>query len=186
MTYRCGVIIVQIVPRGKAQSRNAKHIHKSRTTPYHPLCDGLVERLNRTLINMLATTVHEHSGDWDRHLRQLCMAYNTSVQSSTGFTRFYLMFGRQAKLPVDIVHRSPPTEPLPCHEYAQSLRSRLEVAYSKVKEHSALLFIGRKNCTILKYTGRNSRWEIWFGSIIQSWLGEHHGNCTAPGADPIQ
>ena len=111
------------------------NIYKSRTTPYHPQSDGLVERLNRTLISMLATSVHEHSGDWDRYLRQLCMAYNTSVQSSTGFTPFFLMFGRQAKLPMDVVYGSTPTEAQPCTEYAQNLKDRLGEAYTMVREH---------------------------------------------------
>ena len=79
-------------------------IYKSCTTPYHPESDGLVECFNRTLISMLATTVHDNPIDWESHLKKVCMAYNTSVHSSTGFSPFYLMFGRQAKLPLDIVY----------------------------------------------------------------------------------
>ena len=76
------------------------HIQKTRTTPYHPRGDGLVERFNRTLQDMLATTCKNHPFEWDAHLRKVCMAYNSSVQSSTGYTPFYLMmFGRQARLP---------------------------------------------------------------------------------------
>ena len=44
-------------------------IYKSRTTPYHPQSDGLVERFNRTLISMLATTVHDNPIDWESHLK---------------------------------------------------------------------------------------------------------------------
>ena len=74
------------------------HIKKSRTTPYHPQGDGLVEQYNRTLLSMLATTVKDHPQDWEDHIRKVCMAYNTCVHPTTGFTPFYLMFGRQARL----------------------------------------------------------------------------------------
>ena len=77
---------------------NILKIEKSRTTPYHPQCDGLVERFNRTLKHMLATTLRDHPFDWEDRLRKVCMACNTSEQSSTGYTPFYLMFGREAKL----------------------------------------------------------------------------------------
>ena len=70
------------------------HIEKSRTTPYHPQGDGLVERYNRTLFNMLSTTVKDHPHNWEDHIRKVCMAYNTCVHPTTGFTPFYLMFGR--------------------------------------------------------------------------------------------
>ena len=83
-------------------------IHKSRTTPYHPQGDGLVERFNRTLLDMLSTNIKDHQGTWEDHIRAVCMAYNTSVQPTTGFTPFYLMFGRQARIPVDVMFGSSP------------------------------------------------------------------------------
>ena len=140
------------------------HIYKSRTTPYHPQSDGLVERLNRTLINMLACTVHEHSGEWDRYLHQLCMAYNTSVQSSTGFTPFFLMFGRQAKLPLDVMFGSTPMELQSCNEYAQNLNGRLHDAYSKVREHIGSAFCRQKELYDAKVHGE----EFKMGDLV--WL----------------
>ena len=68
-------------------------IHKSRTTPYHPQGDGLVERSNRTLLNMLSIVVKGHPNTWESHLRAVCMAYNTSIQPTTGYSPFFLMLG---------------------------------------------------------------------------------------------
>jgi len=53
------------------------HIRKSRTTPYHPQCDGMVECFNRTLLNMLATHCKDHPWDWEQHIHKVCMAYNS-------------------------------------------------------------------------------------------------------------
>ena len=63
-------------------------VRKTRTTPYHPQCNGVVERFNRTLLDMLSTKVGDHSSDWDQSIRKLCMAYNSSVHFATGFTPF--------------------------------------------------------------------------------------------------
>ncbi|KAL5460044.1 hypothetical protein EMCRGX_G033460 [Ephydatia muelleri] len=69
----------------------------------------------------------------------------------SGFTPFFLMFGRQAKLPLDIIYGSTPTEPQPVHEYAKNLKRSLEDAYSRVREHLRLGIIplrGRRRSTI--------------------------------------
>lgn len=46
-----------------------------RTTPYHPLTDGLVERYNQTLKVMVRRMVAVGSKDWDRWLPYLMFTY---------------------------------------------------------------------------------------------------------------
>ena len=108
-------------------------IAKSRTTPYHPQGDGLVERFNRTLKQMLATTLRDYLFDWEERLRKVCMAYNTSVHCSTGYTPFYLMYGREARLPIDIAYGTKTPESEPVGEYAARLKKSLTEAYSDVQ-----------------------------------------------------
>ena len=79
-------------------------IEKSQTTPYRPQGDGLVERANCTLLNMSSTVVKEHQEAWESHLRLVCMAYNTSIQPTTGYSPFFLMLGRRARMPIDLVY----------------------------------------------------------------------------------
>ena len=108
-------------------------ISKSRTTPYHPQSDGLVERFNKTLQHMLATTVRDHPFDWEELLPMVCMAYNTSTHSTTGYTPFYLMFGREARLPVDIAYGTREPDLATPSSYASNLQKSLREAYHRVR-----------------------------------------------------
>ena len=73
----------------------------SNTTPYHPMGDGMVERLNRTVQNMLKAIPEQEKMRWKDHLPKLAFAYNSTVNKSTGYSPFFLMFGRNSRLPVD-------------------------------------------------------------------------------------
>ena len=55
-------------------------IQKTRTTPYHPQSDGMVERNNRTILTMLTAFVNEHQSDWDEHIPYISMAYRAAEQ----------------------------------------------------------------------------------------------------------
>ena len=109
-------------------------IEKSRTTPYHPQSDGLVERFNRTLLDKLATAVTAQPFQWEQHLRRLCFAYNTSVHPTTGHSPFALMFGRQARLPMDIILGSTPSPAVSVPQYAAQLRKSLDISYASVPD----------------------------------------------------
>lgn len=73
--------------------------HKVNTTAYHPQTDGLVERFNRTLTAMLAKTVEKGGQDWDEHLPYILFAYRASQQDSTLESPFFLLYGRDPRLP---------------------------------------------------------------------------------------
>lgn len=64
-----------------------------RTSPYHPLTDGLVEQFNQTLKSMLRMTADKEGNDWDRYIPYLLFAYREVPQASMGFSPFELLFG---------------------------------------------------------------------------------------------
>ena len=68
-------------------------IYKTRTTAYHPQGDGMVERFNRSLLQLLKCYVNTED-DWERYLPLVLYAYRTTQHSTTGVSPFQLMFGR--------------------------------------------------------------------------------------------
>lgn len=80
-----------------------KHI---KTTSYHPQTDGLVERFNRTLCDMLSCYVSNNPENWDNYLPFVTLAYNTAEQSTLKCSPFYLFFGRYPRTPLDEIDAS--------------------------------------------------------------------------------
>lgn len=85
-------------------------IEKTRTTPYNPKSDGLVERFNRTLEDMISKYVQPNQKNWDEVLPLVMLAYRSSVHQTTGYSPAKLNLGRELKLPVDLVYGHHPGE----------------------------------------------------------------------------
>ena len=80
---------------------------KTRTTPYRPQSNGLCERTNQTIENILKATINANRDDWDEKLPFALMSYRATTQTSTGFSPNQLVFGREAYLPVDLMYPRP-------------------------------------------------------------------------------
>ena len=100
-----------------------------RTTIYHPACNGLVERFNRTLIKGLSHYCEEGRADWVRWLPLTTFAYNTSQHSITGISPWEMVFGREPKTPVNVELSSQVEERVKNvshRQYLQQLKRKLK------------------------------------------------------------
>ena len=73
-------------------------VEKSRTTAYHLQDDGMVERFNRSLLQLLRSYV-ESQNNWERYLPLVLYVYRTATHYSMGDPSFMLMFGGFQVLP---------------------------------------------------------------------------------------
>ena len=78
-------------------------MRQSWATPYYSKGNGPVERFNRTLLGMLPTLPASAKADWKSHLNKLVHAYNCTQNDSTGYSSYYLLFGRQPRLAIDVI-----------------------------------------------------------------------------------
>ena len=74
---------------------NLLNICPIQNSPYHPQTDGLVELFNKTLKSVLRKLVNKEGRDWDRLLPYVLFTYREVPQSTTGFSPFELLYGRE-------------------------------------------------------------------------------------------
>ena len=85
------------------------HKSKTRNSPCHPQSSGLVERLNRTIEDMISKFVSKNKKDWDLYLPYLMMAHKSSVHDTMGETSCFIMMGMEVTLSIDHVVASTQT-----------------------------------------------------------------------------
>ena len=76
-------------------------VQKLRTSPYHAQTNGQVEHMNQMIIRMIGKLEEDKKACWSEHLPELLMAYNATCSAVTGYSPYYLLFGRRPRIPVD-------------------------------------------------------------------------------------
>jgi transposase InsO family protein len=122
---------------GKVMTETCKLLKVNRvfTSPYHPASDGLIERFHGTLKDNLSMYLNERLSDWEVYLPAVCFAYNSTVAlDSTGFSPFYLMYGREPLSPLDSVLPEYKLQPLDVNEHLEKLRTARSAAMLSLEE----------------------------------------------------
>ena len=144
-------------------------IDKTRTTSFHPQSNSAIERMNRTLLNMLAKSVDDFHSNWTQQLPYVMMAFRTSVHESTGYTPQFLVFGEEINLPLifSTLRQNSPTR-LTC---ISLFNKNLLICSELTKQHASTFKLLNSNATLcitLKCMAPDASQVTMFGYIVLS------------------
>ena len=109
---------------------------KTRTTPFHPQSNAVIERMNKTLQHMLAKCINEEQSNWSQQLPYVMMAYRSSVHESTGYTPQFLVFGQELGLPSDCMYPNPQEiTTTDIHEFVHNKQQAFQRAFELVRRN---------------------------------------------------
>ena len=77
------------------QAIDLKKYMEEHSTPYHPQSNGKIERFNQTLKEMINKMVDNVQINWENELGTALQAYRIATSRTTGFSPFYLLYGRR-------------------------------------------------------------------------------------------
>ena len=123
-------------------------INHSLAAPYHPQTNGLCEKANDTVKQMLRKLSAERPKDWDRILPGVLFAYREVPQATTGFSPFEMVYGVKPRGPLSLLRDlwlKPDYDDFESkthHQYVLDLRQQIEnnceIASQKTREQQAL------------------------------------------------
>ena len=113
-------------------------VQKLQTMPYRPQTNGSCEHFNYTLMSMLGTLLLHAKKNWLEWVSTLTHACNATMCHATGFSPFFLMYGRIPILPIDIEFgvMLPDITHASHQNYAEKLKANLKWVYKVARENS--------------------------------------------------
>ena len=108
-------------------------IKQSFITPYHPASNGLVERMNRSILEVLRHVTPPLQDSWEDWLPQVAATINGSINSSVGKTPHYIIYGCDKLLPYEVL--SQPQEPVYTEDYVKVHMNVFKKVHEQVRKH---------------------------------------------------
>ncbi|KAL2102623.1 hypothetical protein ACEWY4_001791 [Coilia grayii] len=112
-------------------------IQQITSSAYHPQSQGAIERYHQTLKRAIKTYALQHPGDWDVALPFMLFALRDSVNESTGFTPFELVFGHEVRGPLKLIKERLIKQPFEggVLQYVALFRDRLSSACQVARDN---------------------------------------------------
>ena len=110
-------------------------IKKIQTTAYHPASNGIVERSHQTIMAGLSQFIDEDQRNWDVWLPYVMMVYRATPHSTTKYSPYYLLHGREMRLPTDWM-RGEAEQDLSEDDVVQEIRQRMQLANQRVIDYT--------------------------------------------------
>jgi hypothetical protein len=104
------------------------------STFYHPQGNGLVERMNKTMKQIMTMYVDPSHKNWDSLLQSSVSAYNSSIQVSIGCSPYEVIFGRRPVVFADVVLSKPlRADQKPLARYVEDLKTGMQCNLDKIR-----------------------------------------------------
>ena len=131
-------------------------IEKICTTPYHPQTNGSAERVHQTLQCMIGKLDPEKRRKWQAHIGSIIIAYNPTRSLVTGYSPYYLMFGRRAQLPIDLLFPMHRTQML-----TRTIDKYIASLYDRLRESLAIA----QDCAIKEAQRQKQLYDCKVGAV---------------------
>ena len=123
-------------------------VQKLQTSPYHAQINGKVERMNQTIIRMIGKLEQGKKTRWSEHLPEMLAAYNGTCLAVTGYSPYFLLFGRKSRMPVDCLfptlHDSPHQAKM--EVFVAAMQKRLKEAFAVARHLTSQEAATQRRC----------------------------------------
>ena len=114
-------------------------ISKTTSTPYHSQGNAIAERVNSVVLNLLGVLPTNQKKFWHKYADLAAYCYNTSVHSSTGYSPFFMLFGRKPRLVGDALLNINLADSIPTTSFSRSYLKNLQLVHQLCHRNQLLL-----------------------------------------------
>ena len=108
-------------------------MRKSRSSPYYPQGDGIIERLFRTVKDMTYATARSRGKNWVEVIPSVEMGLRCSQTQGSKLTPYEIIFGRKMSTPLNYDRLEKCSTPL-TSDYVKDIKNTLEEIHGRMRE----------------------------------------------------